>query len=78
MDTAAGRIRHARRRLAWTQADLAAAAGVGIATVKRAELGAVSSPRTVRALAAALRVRVEWLTLGEEPMTPDGQEGRGA
>ena len=67
--TLGNRLRLARRRRAWNQEDLARTAGVGVATVRRAE-GGQFEPRleTARRLAAALGVRVAWLAVGEEPM----------
>ena len=68
------RLRQARQRRGWTQQQLAAAAGVGRATIARAELGAFE-PRqeTMRKLAATLAVRLAWLLTGEGPM--DREEG---
>ena len=75
VETIGERLRHGRRRLGWNQAELARAAGVGPATVKRAEAGATAPhPGTARKLAAALGVRVAWLTVGEPPML-EGKEG---
>ena len=72
MATVGARLKQGRRRAGLRQADLAAAAGVGIATVRRIEQGAME-PRlaTARKLAAALGVRAEWLVFGEEPMVAD-------
>ena len=63
------RLREARAVRGWSQGRLAAAAGVGIATVKRAENG-YFEPRqeTARRLAVALRVRAAWLMTGDGPM----------
>ena len=63
------RLKVARKRVGWTQADLAREAGVGLATVRRIEQRAFE-PRleTARRLAATLRVRDGWLAFGEEPM----------
>ncbi len=64
------RLRMARAWSKHTQREIAEAAGVGIATVRRAESGAFE-PRqdTLRKLAAALGVRVEWLITGDGAMT---------
>ena len=64
------RLKGGRRRRGWTQVELAAATGVGLATIRRIEQ-ADFEPRlaTARRLAAALGVRVEWLVFGIEPMT---------
>ena len=72
METIGERLQYGRRRRGWSQAELAAAAGVGSATVKRVERGEVEPhPGTTRKLAAALGVRVAWLTVGEEPMVAE-------
>ena len=70
------RLMRARRRAKLRQADLAADAGVGIATIRRLEQGA-GEPRlaTARKLAAALGVRAEWLVFGEEPMVDEREGG---
>jgi transcriptional regulator with XRE-family HTH domain len=55
--TMGDRLRELRRRRVVTQAELAAGAGVSVATIRRIEAGAaVPHPRTVRKLAAALGV----------------------
>lgn len=63
------RLRFARQRWNRTQDELAGEAGVGVATIRRAE-GGKFEPRleTARRLADALMVRVEWLLTGDEPM----------
>ncbi|MDP9368858.1 MAG: helix-turn-helix domain-containing protein [Chloroflexota bacterium] len=67
------RLRRARERIGLGQRDLAAAAGVGVATVARLELDQTHPrPVTVRRLAVALGVRVPWLVIGEEPMLEEG------
>ena len=69
MDGFGERLRRARARSGLGQRDLAASAGVGLATIARLELGQTRPrPGTVRRLAAALGVRVPWLAVGEEPM----------
>ena len=69
MDEFGERLRRARERAGLGQRDLADAAGVGVATVNRLERGQTQArPVTVRRLAAALGVRVPWLSIGEEPM----------
>ena len=73
------RVKRARRRVAWTQARLAREAGVTVRTLHRVEGGLVEArPSTLHRLAAALGVRVEWLTEGEEPMVDavQAKEGR--
>ena len=68
-ETLADRLRFARQERRLTQEELAQAAGVGVATVRRAEGGSFE-PRldTIRRLADTLEVRVGWLAAGEEPM----------
>lgn len=63
------RLRLARKRWMLNQGQLADKAGVGVATIRRME-GAKYDQRlsTAAKLADALRVRVEWLLTGEEPM----------
>lgn len=69
MDTVGSRLRDARRRRGWSQLRLAAEAGLGHATVERLERGeAMSRVENLRAMARVLRVRVEWLLVGREPM----------
>lgn len=61
------RVRAVRRRRALTQAELAESAGVSVDTVVKLEGGRHEPrPATVRKLAAALNVGVEYLTVGEE------------
>lgn len=72
------RVKRARRRRAWTQERLAREAGLVVRTLHRVETGAVEPrPSTVHKLAAALGVRVEWLTVGEEPMVACDQAKEG-
>ncbi len=63
------RLRYVRKRWNLTQDGLAKKAGVGVATIRRME-GGKFDPRlsTAAKLADALRVRVEWLLTGDEPM----------
>lgn len=63
------RLRFARERWKLTQVQLADKAGVGVATVRRAENG-YFEPRleSARRLADALHVRLEWLLTGDDPM----------
>ncbi len=75
MNTFGGRLRQARERVGLGQRDLAAVAGVGVATIARLESGRTDPrPVTVRRLAAALKVRVPWLAVGEEPMLQEVPE----
>jgi DNA-binding XRE family transcriptional regulator len=68
-NTFRARLRYARQKWHLTQTDLAVKAGIGVATVRRAE-NAYYEPRldTARKLANALQVRLEWLLTGDEPM----------
>jgi transcriptional regulator with XRE-family HTH domain len=68
-DSFGSRLRFARQKWRLSQTDLAKRAGVGVATIRRAE-NAYFEPRldTARKLADALQVRVEWLLTGDEPM----------
>jgi transcriptional regulator with XRE-family HTH domain len=50
----AARLRHERDRRAWTNTELAAAAGVSNPTVTAALAGRPVSPRTLRLIARAL------------------------
>lgn len=61
------RVKWARDRRAWTQADLAEVSGVPIVTISRIENRRISRPRqsTVRKLAEALGVDPGWLLVGE-------------
>ena len=58
MEPQVARLAQWRRRGPWTQAELAAAAGVAVGTVRGIEHGAYKTvrPRVIRALAAALGV----------------------
>lgn len=60
------RVETARRAKQWTQDDLAGATGIGIATVRRVELGTFD-PRlsTAKRLAMELGVTLDWLVDGE-------------
>ena len=61
------RVRAARKRRALRQIDLAESAELSVDTISKIENG-LHDPHatTVRKLAAALRVKVEVLTVGEE------------
>ena len=73
MESMGDRLKWCRQRFGWTQRDLARAAGVGLATVRRVEQ-AQFAPRlaTVQRLAATLRVRDGWLAFGDGPMVARG------
>ncbi len=63
------RLKWCRKQYEWTQRDLAAVAGVGLATIRRIEQDEFK-PRldTARRLAETLHVREGWLAFGEPPM----------
>lgn len=62
------RVKWARQRSALTQKDVGERAGVTARTLHRIETGRVQPQAdTLRKLADALSVRVEWLSVGEEP-----------
>ncbi len=69
------RLKQARKRFGWTQYDLAGKSGVGIATVRRIEQGAIE-PRmaTTRRLADSLQVQEGWLAYGEGEAPAAGSE----
>jgi transcriptional regulator with XRE-family HTH domain len=69
------RLRMARAWSKRTQKEVADEAGVGLATLQRAENGEFE-PRqsTLRKLAAALNVRLEWLVTGDGPMWAERDE----
>jgi transcriptional regulator with XRE-family HTH domain len=58
MNLNARRICHERKRRAWTQAQLAGAAGLGLRTIQRVENTGVASFESVQAIAAALSLTV--------------------
>lgn len=63
------RLRVARLRRVWTQAELARESGVPIVTISRIENGhhqGLPRQSTVRKLAATLGVDAAWLLLGED------------
>ncbi len=67
MTTIGERLRRARERRVWSQADLAREAGVTKLAILRIENGqAQPRPSTLRALAAALGVEPAWLRYGEQ------------
>jgi transcriptional regulator with XRE-family HTH domain len=71
------RLRRSRRQKGWHQADLADAAGVGIATIRRIEQETMD-PRlsTVRRIAMALGIPAEWLLCGFPESSGQEMEGR--
>ncbi len=71
MTTMGKRLQRSRKRLGWTQHDLATKSGVGIATVRRIEQEVIE-PRvaTTRRLAETLQVRESWLAYGDDEASP--------
>jgi transcriptional regulator with XRE-family HTH domain len=69
MERMGDRLRWCRRQHGWTQRELAAVSGVGLATIRRIEQDE-SKPRldTARRLAETLHVREGWIAFGESPM----------
>ena len=77
--TAVAPLAQLRRRVPWTQGELAAAAGVAVGTVRAIERGVHPTvrPRVMRALAAALGVAPATVaefrpSLGLAPDSPPG------
>lgn len=69
METFGQRLRWARERAGLTQADIGRMAGLSLSALHRLEHDETKPrPTTATKLAKALRVRVEWLTIGEQPM----------
>lgn len=64
-ETVGDRVRRQRKRLKLEQSELAARAGVGVATIARIEAGAGARGDTLGRLAAALNAPVEWLRDGQ-------------
>lgn len=80
METFGQRLRWARERAGLTQADIGQMTGLSLTALHRIEHDeSKPRPTTATKLAKALHVRVEWLTVGEQPMvwladmTPDAQ-----
>ena len=69
MRTMSERLKWCRQQFGWTQQDLAAVSGLGLATIRRVEQQQFA-PRlaTVERLAETLYVREGWLAFGELPM----------
>lgn len=74
MRTMSERLKWCRQRYRWTQQDLAAVSGLGLATIRRVEQQQFA-PRlgTVERLAETLHVREGWLAFGELPMVSPQQ-----
>lgn len=73
--TLADRIRQLRKEHGLTQEDLAAKAGLGIATIQRVERGDAPSAATIASVAAAFALAPDALTSASKPSadTPIGQ-----
>lgn len=70
MDTVGQRLRWARERAGLTQNDLFKSSGVSVTAIHRIEQDeSKPRPTTARKLAKELGVRVQWLTVGEEPVS---------
>ncbi len=66
LETIANNIKQLRSARHWSQEDLAAASGVDVRTVQRAEAGRSLAIGTLRSLAAAFDTTIEALQLSEE------------
>lgn len=69
METLGDRLRNARNRKLWTQQELSEATGVMEATISRIENGKYQRRpyrETLKRLATALDVSLEWLVFGDE------------
>jgi transcriptional regulator with XRE-family HTH domain len=77
LTTLAGRLRHARARLGWTQQQLADAAGVTQGAIGNLESQSRHQPRDLLAIASALGVSAVWLDKGEGAMLTEYPALRG-
>lgn len=84
METLAKRLRFARKRLGWTQEQLAEASGIGQSLISKIELGSTSRTTAIPTLSRALRCNPHWLDTGEgdpnwdnKSNTAEGPEVRG-
>lgn len=73
--TIADRIRQLRKEHGLTQDDLAAKAGLGIATIQRVERGDPPSAATIASIAAALTLSPDALTCASKPATTEPSGG---
>lgn len=64
-DTIGQRVKLVRKRLGWTQDELAAAAGEKQPNISKLERGEIQTTTAIARLAGALRVAPRWLELGE-------------
>ena len=68
VENLAQRLKTARQFRAWTQSQLAVAAGVSTSTVGNIESGIRKAPGSLPALAEALRISYTWLSHGKGEM----------
>jgi transcriptional regulator with XRE-family HTH domain len=69
--TIADRIKELRKKHGLNQEDLADKAGLGVATIQRAEGGKAPSADTIKSIAAAFNMSPEMLTSASKPKTSD-------
>ena len=62
------RLKQARQLRGYTQQELARASGLSQSAIASYESGDRDSSRSLRKLAVALDVEIEWLELGKDPM----------
>jgi transcriptional regulator with XRE-family HTH domain len=73
--TLSDRIRQLRKERGLTQDDLAAKAGLGIATIQRVERGERPSAGTIASIASAFNLSAVALTSASKPMSAEPTEG---
>jgi transcriptional regulator with XRE-family HTH domain len=73
--TIADRIKQLRKEHSLTQEDLAAKAGLGIATIQRVERGERPSAATIASIASAFNLSALALTSASKPMRADATKG---
>jgi transcriptional regulator with XRE-family HTH domain len=69
------RVRQLRNKHGFTQEDLAAKAGLGVATIQRVERGEQPSPETKVSIASAFNLSVVDLTSASRPVSTEPKEG---
>src|SRR5262249_39173703 len=69
------RIRQLRNERGLTQEDLAAKAGLGVATIQRVERGERPSAGTISSIASAFNLSAVALTSASKPMSAEPTEG---
>ncbi len=69
MDTIGSRIKLARERKGWSQAKLAARAGISQSTIGNIESGARQGASSLAGIAEALEVNYRWLHTGDGPQS---------